>query len=122
MRVAEVKSDRVTLALGEDTSDAPGDLVTLSTLHGAKGLEFEIVYFMGCEEGLMPHARTLDARATDVGGTWANDLEEERRLLYVSITRAKDRLYLCRAKRRVMRGKTIPRAPMPGCSTVQKAC
>jgi DNA helicase-2/ATP-dependent DNA helicase PcrA len=59
----------------------------------------------------MPHARTLDARATDVGGTWANDLEEERRLFYVSITRAKDKLYLCRAKRRAARGKTVPRTP-----------
>ena len=75
------------------------------------GLEYQVVFIVGLEEGLMPHARTLDARATDIGGTWANDLEEERRLFYVSITRAKDRLYLCRSKRRAMRGKTIPRTP-----------
>jgi len=59
----------------------------------------------------MPHARTLDARATDVGGASANDIEEERRLFYVSITRAKDKLYLCRAKRRAMRGKMMVRVP-----------
>jgi DNA helicase-2/ATP-dependent DNA helicase PcrA len=85
--------------------------VTMTTMHGAKGLEYEVVFIVGLEEGLMPHARTLDARATDVGGTWANDLEEERRLFYVSITRAKDKLYLCRAKRRATRGKMVPRTP-----------
>jgi DNA helicase-2/ATP-dependent DNA helicase PcrA len=98
--------------LSSDDDDAGGKrAVTMTTMHGAKGLEYEVVFIVGLEEGLMPHARTLDARATDVGGTWANDLEEERRLFYVSITRAKDKLYLCRAKRRAARGKTIPRTP-----------
>jgi DNA helicase-2/ATP-dependent DNA helicase PcrA len=85
--------------------------VTLTTMHGAKGLEYQVVFILGLEEGLMPHARTLDVRATDVGGASANDIEEERRLFYVSITRAKDRLYLCRAKRRAMRGKMMVRTP-----------
>jgi len=69
------------------------------------------VFIAGLEEGLMPHSRSLDARATDVGGKLANDVEEERRLFYVSITRAKDRLYLSRARVRAMRGKMVPRAP-----------
>src|SRR5262249_9782653 len=85
--------------------------VTLTTMHGAKGLEYEVVFIAGLEEGLLPHARSLDGRATDVGGKLANDVEEERRLFYVSITRAKDRLYLFRCRQRTIRGKTIPRTP-----------
>ena len=100
------------LMLSSDEDDATSErAVTMTTMHGAKGLEYEVVFIVGLEEGLVPHARTLDARASDVGGSRANDLEEERRLLYVSITRAKDKLYLCRAKRRAWRGKSAPRAP-----------
>ena len=81
----------LTIDLESDGEDR-GDLVTLSTLHGSKGLEFEVVFLVGCEEGYLPHARTLDVRTTDVadrGG--AADMEEERRLLYVGITRAIER-------------------------------
>ena len=85
--------------------------VTMTTMHGAKGLEYEVVFIAGLEEGLMPHARALEGRVTDVGGKLANDVEEERRLFYVSITRAKDKLYLCRAKQRATRGKIVPRTP-----------
>ncbi|HMJ51694.1 MAG TPA: UvrD-helicase domain-containing protein [Polyangiaceae bacterium] len=85
--------------------------VTMTTMHGAKGLEFEVVFIAGLEEGLMPHARALEGRVTDVGGKLANDVEEERRLFYVSITRAKDKLYLCRAKQRATRGKVVVRTP-----------
>ena len=85
--------------------------VTMTTMHGAKGLEFEVVFIAGLEEGLMPHARALEGRVTDVGGKLANDVEEERRLFYVSITRAKDKLYLCRAKQRATRGKVVARTP-----------
>jgi superfamily I DNA/RNA helicase len=84
------------------------DLVTLSTLHGAKGLEFDIVYLIGCEEGLLPHSRTIDSRATDAAPA---DLEEERRLFYVGVTRAKDTLILSRCKTRGMRGKAVERTP-----------
>jgi superfamily I DNA/RNA helicase len=87
------------------------NVVTLTTMHGAKGLEFDHVFIVGLEEGLLPHARTIDPRATDVGGAASNDIDEERRLLYVSITRAKERLYLCRCKQRMVRGKMAPRAP-----------
>ena len=93
-------------AEGEDAAD----VVTLSTLHGSKGLEFEAVFLVGCEEGYLPHARTLDARATDTieGG---GDIEEERRLMYVGVTRAREQLVLSRAKARVLRGKGIARTP-----------
>ena len=98
----------------DDVEEAAGDVVTLSTLHGSKGLEFDVVYLVGCEEGFLPHARTLDARATDVTPTEAgapSDIEEERRLFYVGVTRAKERLTLLRCKARILRGKPVPRTP-----------
>jgi DNA helicase-2/ATP-dependent DNA helicase PcrA len=94
-----------------DESQAASDVVTLSTLHGSKGLEFELVFLIGCEEGYLPHARTLESRATDIGEAGSADIEEERRLFYVGVTRAKERLTLSRAKSRVLRGKAVPRTP-----------
>jgi DNA helicase-2/ATP-dependent DNA helicase PcrA len=91
------------------------NVVTLSTLHGSKGLEFDLVFLVGCEEGLLPHARTIDARMTDVvpasGDHVSSDIEEERRLFYVGVTRARKKLTLSRAKARVVRGKPSPRTP-----------
>ena len=72
-----------------------GDVVTLMTLYSAKGLEFPVVFLVGMEEGLFPHNMSL----------MENNLEEERRLCYVGITRAKERLYLTNAKRRMLYGK-----------------
>jgi DNA helicase-2/ATP-dependent DNA helicase PcrA len=100
----------LTLNVDSDTEDG-GDMVTLSTLHGSKGLEFDLVFLIGCEEGYLPHSRTIDARATDVVDTGGGDIEEERRLFYVGVTRAKERLTLSRAKSRVVRGKALPRTP-----------
>jgi DNA helicase-2/ATP-dependent DNA helicase PcrA len=97
----------LTLQMSEEEED-PGNAVTLSTLHGSKGLEFDVVYLIGCEEGLIPHSRTLDARATDAT---VQDIEEERRLFYVGVTRAREELELLRCKARVMRGKPMPRTP-----------
>ena len=88
----------------EDTSDR----VTLSTLHGSKGLEFDHVYLLGVEEGYLPHNRTLEAKATDAA---PQDIEEERRLFYVGVTRAKEKLTLTRCKTRAMRGKMAARPP-----------
>ena len=76
------------------TSD---DVVTLMTMHSAKGLEFPIVFLLGLEEGIFPHQNSF----LEEGG-----LEEERRLCYVGITRAKEKLYLFNAKSRMMYGKT----------------
>ena len=63
---------------------------------------------VGCEEGLLPHSRTLDTKATDAA---PQDIEEERRLFYVGVTRAKETLTLTRAATRAMRGKAVPRTP-----------
>jgi superfamily I DNA/RNA helicase len=78
------------------------DEVTLLTLHGAKGLEYPIVYLVGMEEGFLPHKRTIEE---------ASDFSEERRLCYVGITRARDHLILTRAKNRIRYGKPVPRYP-----------
>jgi DNA helicase-2/ATP-dependent DNA helicase PcrA len=84
----------------EDPEAAHG--VTLMTLHAAKGLEFPVVFLVGLEEDLLPCAGIQgDAR----------DLDEERRLAYVGITRARERLYLTRAATRVKRGKALARTP-----------
>ncbi|OGE43851.1 hypothetical protein A3B45_02365 [Candidatus Daviesbacteria bacterium RIFCSPLOWO2_01_FULL_39_12] len=72
-----------------------GDAVTLMTLHSAKGLEFPVVFMVGMEEGLFPHSRSM----LDV-----NELEEERRLCYVGITRAKEKLYLTYTRQRLYFG------------------
>ncbi len=79
----------------QKTRDTNRDSVTLMTLHAAKGLEFPIVYMIGMEEGLFPHARSLMDR---------EEIEEERRLCYVGITRAKEKLYLTYANRRLFFG------------------
>ncbi|MCL2450425.1 MAG: ATP-dependent helicase, partial [Polyangiaceae bacterium] len=101
----------LTMDIEPDAKEA-ADVVTLSTLHGSKGLEFDVVFLVGCEEGYLPHARTLDARATEgVGDALGQDIEEERRLFYVGVTRARDRLLLSRAKARAVRGKAVPRTP-----------
>ena len=92
----------------DDAEEDPGNVVTLSTLHGSKGLEFDNVFLIGCEEGLIPHQRTLDVKATDAQ---VQDVEEERRLFYVGVTRAKQRLDMLRCKHRMTRGKPVPRTP-----------
>ncbi|MCK6586233.1 MAG: UvrD-helicase domain-containing protein [Polyangiaceae bacterium] len=107
------------LSLREESAEEDAtDRVTLTTMHGAKGLEFRYVFVIGLEEGFMPHARALDERATDIvsiagqeGDIAGHTIDEERRLFYVAVTRARDRLYLCRAKHRGARGKMVPRTP-----------
>jgi len=75
-----------------------GGVVTLMTLHTAKGLEFPTVFLTGMEEGIFPHTRTLGDK---------NEIEEERRLAYVGLTRARERLYLSRAEYRSSWGRQI---------------
>lgn len=91
--------EQVALVNDVDTFEESREKVTLMTLHSAKGLEFPIVFLIGMDEGLFPHARTLFA---------PDELEEERRLCYVGITRAEKILYLTHASSRTVFGSTNP--------------
>jgi DNA helicase-2/ATP-dependent DNA helicase PcrA len=91
--------------------------VTLMTLHAAKGLEFPLVFLVGMEEGLFPHNRSLEDEF---------QIQEERRLCYVGVTRARERLYLTYARNRLYFGKFMMNMPsrflkdVPGSITVYK--
>ena len=94
-----------------DTWDARADRISLLTLHAAKGLEFPVVFIVGCEDGILPL-------------TWGKaeeaDLDEERRLFYVGVTRAQTKLYLCHAKKRRWRGKVQPMSPSPYLADIEE--
>ena len=94
--------EEISLVADIEEHKASDNSVTLMTLHSAKGLEFKVVFIVGMEDGIFPHQNSF----TEVGG-----LEEERRLCYVGITRAKEKLYLSNARKRMLYGKenlTIP--------------
>ncbi|MDO8682068.1 MAG: DNA helicase PcrA [Armatimonadota bacterium] len=89
--------ETVALMSDIDSYDEAGNAVTLMTLHSAKGLEFDVVYMVGMEEGIFPHSRSMND---------PEEMEEERRLCYVGITRARDELHLTYAWQRMLQGMT----------------
>ena len=101
------------LSLGTevDTWDPRADRISLLTLHAAKGLEFPVVFIVGCENGLLPLTWGKASQA---------DLDEERRLFYVGVTRAKTKLYLCRAGKRLWRGKMRELPPSPYLADIEE--
>ncbi len=107
MRAAPTRTrflDAVALATDADFFDPRADRVSLLTLHAAKGLEFPVVFIVGLEDGLLPlHWSEPDEAA----------MAEERRLFYVGMTRAKDRLILSRARQRFWRGRVQTLAASP---------
>jgi DNA helicase-2/ATP-dependent DNA helicase PcrA len=94
--------EEVALVSDVDNLDDRIDAPTLLTLHAAKGLEFPVVFIVGLEEGLFPHTRSMDD---------PEQMEEERRLCYVGVTRAKEQLYLLHTFRRTLYGETDIREP-----------
>ncbi len=98
----------------DDESESSGGAVTLMSLHSAKGLEFPVVFLVGLEEGVFPHSRILHGEAAE--------LEEERRLCYVGITRAKERLFLTYAKQRLLYGRTNYSLPSRFVAEIPAAC
>ncbi|MBF0357133.1 MAG: UvrD-helicase domain-containing protein [Magnetococcales bacterium] len=88
---------------GDENGTIEADRVVISTLHSAKGLEFPIVFLVGLEENLLPHKLAVDEGEAG--------LEEERRLLYVGMTRAREQLYLCHARRRLLYNRYEPALP-----------
>ncbi len=89
--------EEVALYTEADRDDGSGDKVTLMTVHSAKGLEYENIFVIGMDDGIFPSARSFDSE---------DDMEEERRLAYVAITRAKKHLYLTNARQRMLFGQT----------------
>jgi DNA helicase II / ATP-dependent DNA helicase PcrA len=94
--------EQIALVTEQDEYDEAAGAVTLMTLHNAKGLEFEVVFIAGMEDGVFPHFRSM---------TDADELEEERRLAYVGITRARKRLYLTHAWSRSLFGASSYNPP-----------
>src|ERR671924_542922 len=94
--------EQIALVTEQDEYDEASSSVTLMTLHNAKGLEFEVVFIVGMEDGIFPHFRSM---------TDADELEEERRLAYVGITRARRRLYLTHAWSRTLFGASSYNPP-----------
>jgi DNA helicase-2/ATP-dependent DNA helicase PcrA len=94
--------EEVALISDVDAYDQNADAVTLMTLHAAKGLEFPVVFIAGMEEGIFPHSRALFDQ---------HELEEERRLCYVGMTRAMDELFLIYASRRLLYGNVQHNPP-----------
>jgi DNA helicase-2/ATP-dependent DNA helicase PcrA len=94
------------LGLQQDSWDPRAERIALLTLHASKGVEFEVVFLLGLDDGVLP----LRFGSTPLEG---EALDEERRLLYVGMTRARQRLYLCRAEKRLWRGELRPMEPSP---------
>jgi DNA helicase II / ATP-dependent DNA helicase PcrA len=99
---AQAFLEAISLVTDLDENDPDASSVTLMTLHSAKGLEYPVVFLIGLEDGVFPHVRSLGD---------PDELEEERRLCYVGLTRAQERLYLCHAWSRMMFGATDYRPP-----------
>jgi DNA helicase-2/ATP-dependent DNA helicase PcrA len=94
--------EELSLKSSLDEADAGQDRVNLMTIHNSKGLEFETVFLVGLEEDLFPHANSRDSEIAQ---------EEERRLCYVGMTRAKEFLYLCDVRQRFLWGTTRSQRP-----------
>ena len=108
--------ERISLASANDAGDGRGEAVTMMTIHAAKGLEFPIVFICGLEDGLFPSLREREHELED-----QDSLEEERRLAYVAITRAEDRLILTNARTRRHWGEIRSQRPSRFLSEIPEA-
>lgn len=102
--------NRISLITRDDQDEGDSGKVNLMTIHAAKGLEFDVVFVAGCEDGLIPHARSLE----EGEGT----IEEERRLFYVAITRARKRLFLSACSKRRRASMPVDCVPSPFLSEI----
>ncbi|QOX80813.1 exodeoxyribonuclease V subunit gamma (plasmid) [Trichlorobacter lovleyi] len=104
--------ERIALISSMDSANEQ-DCVTLMTMHASKGLEFPVVFVAGAEDGLFPHQRSFESK---------KEMEEERRLAYVAITRAKEKLHLCMTEVRTVYGKAEWRSPSLFLSEIPDHC
>ncbi|MHC5040324.1 MAG: ATP-dependent helicase, partial [Planctomycetota bacterium] len=102
--------NHLTLASEVDAFDPRADRVACMTMHAAKGLEFPVVFVVACEDGVIPFRF----------GETCDNLEEERRLFFVACTRAKEKLFLCRAKKRMRYGKPVKNPPSPFLADIER--
>lgn len=102
--------DELTLLAAPDSYDGKADAVALMTIHAAKGLEFRIVFIAGCSEGLVPYVKVAEAP----------EIEEERRLFYVAMTRAKEELFILTPRRHFLYGQKTTRSESPFLSEIPK--
>ena len=93
------------LEAGDNAAAAGQDAIQLMTAHSAKGLEFKCVFVTGLEEGLFPHENSIGNSVEGGDGTSVEAVEEERRLMYVAITRAREQLFLSHAQQRMLHGQ-----------------
>ena len=108
--------NRISLITRDDGEDDNKGKVNLTTIHAAKGLEFPVVFIAGAEKGIIPHERSAGEEGDEEGGS----IEEERRLFYVAITRAREKLYItsCRSRRRLQ--NTAECSPSPFLDEIPK--
>ena len=97
--------NRISLQVKDELSDDESGKVHLMTIHAAKGLEYDVVFLAGVEQGILPHERSVEENGGNV--------EEERRLFYVAITRARQRLYMTSCRRRQVQNEVIESSPSP---------
>ncbi|NOZ68187.1 MAG: UvrD-helicase domain-containing protein [Deferribacteres bacterium] len=110
VETAGISADEAALMTPADFFDPRADAVALMTLHMAKGLEFSVVFIAGVEEGIIPYTLNHDQDSVD--------MEEERRLFYVGMTRAADELFLIHARKRFLYGQRLALSPSPFISEV----
>jgi DNA helicase-2/ATP-dependent DNA helicase PcrA len=108
--------NRISLITRDDGEDDNKDKVNLMTIHAAKGLEFPVVFIAGAEEGLIPHEKSIGEDSEDEAGS----IEEERRLFYVAITRAREKLYITSCQKRRTLQNTRDCSPSPFIDEIPK--
>jgi DNA helicase-2/ATP-dependent DNA helicase PcrA len=102
--------NRISLLTRDESGDEGKGKVNLMTIHASKGLEFPVVFIVGAEDGIIPHERSL--------GEDMQNIEEERRLFYVAITRARDKLFISGAKKRKRNKTLVDCTPSPFISEI----
>ena len=105
--------NRISLITRDDLSEEDEGKVNLMTIHAAKGLEFDVVFIAGCEDGIIPHAKSLEEGE--------GNLEEERRLFYVAVTRARRRLMISAALRRRKQNQATDQVPSPSLKEIPES-
>jgi superfamily I DNA/RNA helicase len=120
---ADLERFRSELALGAqvDTWDPRADRISLLTLHAAKGLEFPVVFLVGCEDGLLPLRLRPALSEAGPGAASDSEIAEERRLFFVGMTRARSHLFLSHAARRGRRGTIVETTPSPFLADIDEA-